>query len=77
MAMSDLKGSSPQFRGPAHRSRPHPGHERGKLQAQGQQSAADPEATFLVPGHSTAPICRVGFRSGLNAPRQAGRRPTL
>jgi hypothetical protein len=24
-----------------------------------------------------APICRAGFRSGLNAPRQAGRRPTL
>src|SRR6266478_6817286 len=34
--------------GPAHPSRPHPGDERGKLPAQGQQTAADPEATFLA-----------------------------
>jgi len=35
------------------------------------------EASLLVTRWFTAPICRVGFRSGLSAPRKAGRRPTL
>src|SRR5208282_4967640 len=57
--------------GSAHASCPHPGDERRELPAQGQQAAA-PQTPFLV-----APICEGGFRSGLNAPRKAGRRPTL
>src|ERR1700691_5517147 len=68
-------GSPP---GPAHPSRPHPGDERGKLPPQRQQAKAAYQATFLVaPTPLPAPICEGGFRSGLSAPRKAGRRPTL
>src|ERR1700733_13718033 len=63
--------------GPAHSSRPHPGDERGKLPAQRQQATTPREASLLATGWFTAPICRVAFRSGLSAPRKAGRRPTL
>src|SRR5208282_3304697 len=63
--------------GPAHTSRPYPGDERGKLPAQRQQATPPSEASLLATGRFTAPICRVGFRSGLSAPRKAGRRPTL
>src|ERR1700729_712133 len=63
--------------GPAHASCPHPGEERGKLPPQRQQATPPREASLLVTGCFTAPICRVGFRSGLSAPRKAGRRPTL
>src|ERR1700689_1466780 len=64
--------------GPAHSPRPHPGNERGKLPAEGQQAEAGRQATFLVaPTPLPAPIYEGGFRSGLSAPRKAGRRPTL
>jgi hypothetical protein len=43
-----------------------------------QQAQAATEASFLVALVALpAPICGGGFRSGLNAPRRAGRRPTL
>ena len=62
---------------PAYPSRPHPGDERGKLPAQGQQVAAGLRSH--APNHTGLPrrFAGVGFRSGLNAPRKAGRRPTL
>src|SRR5579862_7212381 len=63
--------------GPAHAPRPHPGDERRKLPVERQQAPTPREASLLVTVCFTAPICRVGFRSGLSAPRKAGRRPTL
>src|SRR5205085_1421676 len=64
--------------GPAHPPRPHPGDERGQLPVERQQAQAATEASFLVALAPLAPpIYEGGFRSGLNAPRKAGRRPTL
>src|SRR5579862_5488425 len=57
--------------GPAHAPRPHPGDERRKLPVERQQAPTPREASLLVTVCFTAPICRVGFRSGLSAPRKS------
>jgi hypothetical protein len=43
-----IRAADRSLAGPAHPSRPHSGNEWGKLPAQGQQAATDPEATFLA-----------------------------
>src|ERR1700675_3848581 len=53
--------------GPAHPSRPHPGDERGKLPAQGQQAAADPEATLL-----TTPVYGADLQGRISPRAQPG-----
>jgi hypothetical protein len=51
--------------GPAHPSRPHPGDERGKLPAQGQQAEAHQQGTFLG---RPALILRRRFTRAASAP---------
>src|SRR5271168_1900541 len=63
--------------GPAYPSCPHSGDERRELPPQRQQAQAFQQGTLLALAQFTAAICRDGLRSGLNAPRKAGRRPTL
>src|ERR1700676_3645899 len=42
-----IRAADGSLAGPAHPSRPHPGDERGKLSAQGQQTEAGQQGTSL------------------------------